>query len=88
MELKQEADVIIKNAGYLINNYPLYYPSITKAYLKSKKAYVISSLEPLYKYDFSYPYILWKKGENFEICTYERCIKKSDDFFEVLQEIQ
>ena len=88
MELKQEADDIIKNGGYFVNSYPLYYPSITKAYLKSTKAYVISSEKPLYKNEFSYPYILWKKGENFEICTYDRCIKKSDDFFEVLREIR
>ncbi len=43
--LKQEADLIIKQGSYYINHYPLYYPSITKAYLKSKKAFVIPILE-------------------------------------------
>ena len=36
LNLKNEADEIIKNGSFYINNYPLYYPTITKAYLKSK----------------------------------------------------
>ncbi len=86
--LKKEADFIIKKGGYYINHYPLYYPSITKAYLKSKKAFVITAKEPRFEVETIYPYILFRKGEDFEICTYERCIKRSSNFFDLLPEIQ
>ncbi len=76
LSLKMEADGIIKNASYYINNYPLYYPTITKAYLKSQKAYILKSQmkNGKCKIDTVYPYILFKKGEKEEVCTYDRCL--------------
>ncbi len=88
LNLKNEADEIIKNGSFYINNYPLYYPTITKAYLKSKKAFVLKTKSPNFEIDIIYPYVLCKKGEDFEICTYDRCIKKSADFSKIVQEIQ
>ena len=84
-----EAKEIIQNGSYYIKNYPLFYSKITKAFLKSEFGeYVIKSLKPLYKEKFEYPYILWEKGEDYEICTIERCIKKSNDLKLLLEEIQ
>jgi len=84
LELKEKALNIIKNGSYFINNYPLYYPSITKAYLKSKKAFVIKSSKPHFEIKKLYPYILFKKGEDFEICTYDRCLKSSKNLEEII----
>jgi len=89
MNLYEEAKSIIDEGSYYIKNYPLYYPTLTKAFFKEIfKTYVITSSKPLYKENFSYPYILWKEGEDFEICTIERCIKKSNDLKSLLEEIQ
>ena len=87
LELKNEADEIIKNGSYYINNYPLYYPTITKAYLKSNKAFIIKTKKPLFELETIYPYLLFKKGEEFEICEYLRCIKKSSNLTEIIKEI-
>ena len=84
-----EAEEIIKNGSFYIKNYPLFYSNITKAFLKKEFGeYVIKSSKPLFKENFTYPYILWKKGEDFEICTVDRCIKKSTDLKSLLEEIQ
>ena len=84
-----EAKNIIKNGSYYIKNYPLFYSALTKAFLKLEfEEYVIKSTKPLYKENFSYPYILWKKGEDFEICSINRCIKKSKSLKALLEEIQ
>jgi len=88
LELKHKAEDIIENGSYFINNYPLYYPSITKAYLKSQKAFVIKTKNPKFEIENIYPYVLFKEGEDFEVCTYDRCIKCSSDFSEIVQEIQ
>jgi len=88
LELKHKAENIIENGSYFINNYPLYYPSITKAYLKSQKAFVIKTKSPKFEIENIYPYVLFKEGEDFEVCTYDRCIKCSSDFSEIVQEIQ
>jgi len=88
LELKHKAEDIIENGSYFINNYPLYYPSITKAYLKSQKAFVIKTKSPKFEIENIYPYVLFKEGEDFEVCTYDRCIKCSSDFSEIVQEIQ
>ncbi|WP_457564944.1 thioredoxin domain-containing protein [Caminibacter sp.] len=77
LNLKYEADEIIKNASYYINNYPVYYPTITKAYLKSQKAYLIKCKHEKCKVD--YPYVLYKPGEKEEVCTYERCFGITPD---------
>ena len=87
LELKNEADEIIKNGSYYINNYPLYYPTITKAHLKSNKAFIIKTKKPLFELEIIYPYLLFKKGEEFEICEYLRCIKKSSNLTEIIKEI-
>ncbi|QCI27690.1 thioredoxin domain-containing protein [Caminibacter pacificus] len=80
---------IIKNGGYYINNYPLFYPSITKAALKDiYKEYVITSKKPLFDYEFDYPYILWKEGEDYEICVVDRCLKRSSSLDELLEGIR
>ena len=84
-----EAKEIIKNGSFYIKYYPLFYSNITKVFLKKEFGeYVIKSSKPLFKENFNYPYILWKKGENFEICTIDRCIKKSNDLKSLLEEIQ
>ena len=84
-----EAKNIIDDGSYYIKNYPLFYSTITKAFLKLEFGeYVIKSSIPLFKETFNYPYILWKRGENFEICTIDRCIKKSNDLNSLLEEIQ
>ncbi len=84
-----QAKEIVENGSFYIKNYPLFYATLTKAFLKIEfKEYVIKSSYPLYKENFSYPYILWKKGENFEICTIERCLGKSNDLKALLEEIQ
>lgn len=88
LELKHKAENIIENGSYFINNYPIYYPSITKAYLKSQKAFVIKTKNPKFEIENIYPYVLFKEGEDFEVCTYDRCIKCSSDFSEIVQEIQ
>jgi len=88
LELKHKAENIIENGSYFINNYPIYYPSITKAYLKSQKAFVIKTKSPKFEIENIYPYVLFKEGEDFEVCTYDRCIKCSSDFSEIVQEIQ
>ncbi|GAB6045425.1 hypothetical protein JCM11957_10230 [Caminibacter profundus] len=88
LELKHKAENIIENGSYFINNYPLYYPSITKAYLKSQKAFVIKTKNPKFEIENIYPYVLFKEGEDFEVCTYDRCIKCSSDFSEIVQEIR
>jgi len=83
-ELYQKAKNIINQASYYINKYHFYYPSITKAYFKIHyKEYIISSKTPLYNEKFEYPYILWKKGEEFEVCTIEKCILKSNNLKEI-----
>ena len=75
--LYKKAENIINQASYYINKYPFYYPTITKAYFKTHyKEYIISSQIPLYNENFEYPYVLWKKGENFELCEIEKCIIK------------
>ncbi|WP_051428169.1 MULTISPECIES: thioredoxin domain-containing protein [unclassified Lebetimonas] len=84
IELKKEADEIIEEGSYYVKNYPLFYASITKAAIKNILGeYIITSETPLYKEDFSYPYVLWKKGESFEICTIYKCIKKSKNLEEI-----
>jgi len=84
-----EAKEIVENGSYYIKNYPLFYATLTKAFLKLEfKEYVIKSQKPLYKENFSYPYILWERGEDYEICTIEKCIKKSNDLKALLEEIQ
>ena len=84
-----EAKSIIDDGSYYIKNYPLFYSTITKAFLKLEFGeYVIKSSKPLFRENFDYPYILWKKGENYEICTIDRCIKKSNDLDSLLKEIQ
>ncbi|WP_051440277.1 thioredoxin domain-containing protein [Lebetimonas sp. JS138] len=84
IELKKEADKIIEEGSYYVKNYPLYYATITKAAIKNILGeYIITSETPLYKGDFSYPYVLWKKGESFEICTIYKCIKKSNNLEEI-----
>jgi len=89
MNLYEEAKSIIDEGSYYIKNYPLYYPTLTKAFFKEIfKIYVITSSKPLYKENFYYPYILWKKGDDFEICTIKSCIKKSNDLKSLLEEIQ
>ena len=83
-ELYQEAKNIISQASYYINKYPFYYPTISKAYLKEKyNEYIISSEKPLYKENFKYPFVLWKKGINYEICTIEKCLKQSQNLEEI-----
>jgi len=83
-ELYQEAKNIISQASYYINKYPFYYPTISKAYLKEKyNEYIISSENPLYKENFKYPFVLWKKGRNYEICTIEKCLKQSQNLEEI-----
>jgi len=85
----EEAKNIVENGSFYIKNYPLYYPRVTKAFFKELfKEYVITSSKPLFKENFDYPYVLWKKGEDFEICTIERCLKKSNDLKDLLKEIQ
>ena len=77
-ELYQKAVGIIEEGSYYISKYPLYYPSITKAYLmKEKGIYVLSTKKPMCN-EFEYPYIEFKYGENYEICTIEKCLKKSE----------
>jgi len=84
-----EAKEIIKNGSFYIKNYPLFYSNIAKAFLKKEFGeYVIKSSKPLFRENFTYPYILWEKGEDFEICTINRCIKKSTDLKSLLEEIQ
>ena len=73
INLKFEAENIIKNGSYYINNYPLYYPTITKAYLKSKKAYLIKC-EDFEKNKIPYPYVLYMPSQKEEVCTYDRCL--------------
>ena len=83
-EFYQEAKNIISQASYYINKYPFYYPTISKAYLKEKyNEYIISSENPLYKENFKYPFVLWKKGRNYEICTIEKCLKQSQNLEEI-----
>jgi uncharacterized protein YyaL (SSP411 family) len=83
LNLKLEADNIIAQGSFYIKNYPLFYPTITKAALKDIVGeFVITSEKPLLE-NFAYPYVLWKKGENFEICTIEKCIKKSKKLEEI-----
>jgi len=89
IELVQEAKEIILMAGELVNKYPLYYPTITKAALKDMYGeYVITSKKPLYNYEFDYPYILWKEGKDYELCTAYRCIKSSLNLNDLIKEIQ
>ena len=89
LEYYNEAKEIIQNGSYYIKNYPLFYSQITKSFLKLEFGeYVIKSSKPLYKKIFHYPYILWKKGEDFEICTIDRCVKKSKNLKLLLEEIQ
>ncbi len=84
-----EAKNIIDKGSYYIKSYPLFYSTITKAFLKVEFGeYAIKSKKPLFKESFNYPYILWKEGENFEICTVNRCIKKSKNLKVLLEEIQ
>jgi len=83
-EFYQEAKNIISQASYYINKYPFFYPTILKAYLKEKyNEYIISSENPLYKENFKYPFVLWKKGQNYKICTIEKCIKQSQSLEEI-----
>ena len=89
IELLDEAKEIILKGGEFINKYPLYYPTITKAALKDIYGeYVITSKKPLFDYEFDYPYVLWREGESYEICTAKRCIKSSSSLDEVLKEIR
>ena len=77
LNLYNEGKEIIKNGSYFAKKYPLYYPTITIATLKEIfNEYVITSEKPLFKENFNYPFVLWKKGENYEICTIEKCLKK------------
>jgi uncharacterized protein YyaL (SSP411 family) len=86
LNLSNKAKEIIKKGSSYIKNYPLFYATLTKAALKDILGeFVITSKEPLYKEEFSYPYVLWKKGEGYEICTFEKCIKKSDNLEEIKQ---
>jgi len=87
LNLKEKALNIIKNGSYFINNYPLYYPTITKAYLKSQKAFIIKSQKPHFEIENIYPYILFEKGKDYEICTYDRCITSSSKLEEILQNL-
>jgi len=80
-ELYQEAENIIKQASYYINKYPFYYPTITKAYLKTHyKEYVISCNKSFY---IKYPFVVFKKGENYELCTIEKCLIQSKNVEEI-----
>jgi uncharacterized protein YyaL (SSP411 family) len=87
--LYEKAHEIIKQASFYINKYPFYYPTITKAYLKTNyKEYVINSTKPLYNKEFNYPYILWKKGENYELCTIEKCLIQDTDLEKIKEYIK
>jgi len=80
-ELYQEAENIIKQASYYINKYPFYYPTITKAYLKTHyKEYVISCDKPFY---IEYPFIVFKKGKNYELCTTQKCLIQTKNLEEI-----
>jgi uncharacterized protein YyaL (SSP411 family) len=82
-KMYQQGVEIINNGSYYISKYPLYYPSITKAYLmKEKGIYIVSSNKVLCE-QFDYPYVELKYGENYEICTIEKCLKKSHSLEEI-----
>jgi len=84
--LYQKAENIITQGSYYINKYPFYYPTITKAYLKTHyKEYVISSEKTLYNSNFNYPFLLWKKGKNYELCTIEKCLLNTNSLEEIKQ---
>jgi len=84
--LWKEGTEIIKTGGYYINRYPLYYPSITKAYLmKHYGVYVLSVEKPECIYT-GYPYLELKQGESYELCTIEKCLIKSGNL-EKIKEI-
>ncbi len=88
MSYYEEALNIIEYAGRYINNYPLYYSTITKAYLKSQKEFIIKSSKPLFDEIFDYPYVLWVEGEDYEVCTLKSCMLKSknlDDIKELIR---
>jgi uncharacterized protein YyaL (SSP411 family) len=83
--LYQKAENIIKQGSYYINKYSFYYPTITKAYLKANyKEYVITSQSPLYDENFDYPFVLWKKGESYELCTIEKCLMQDKNLDKII----
>ncbi|ACM92867.1 thymidylate kinase [Nautilia profundicola AmH] len=76
--LFEKGKEIIDSGSYFIQKYPLYYPTITKAYfMQHYGTYVISMSEPECV-NWEYPYIEIKKGENYELCSVEKCIIKTD----------
>jgi uncharacterized protein YyaL (SSP411 family) len=79
-EMYNKAKKIIQNGSYYINNYPLFYPSITKAYLMDKKGIYVLTTNQVLCNEFIYPYIEFKKGDNYELCTIQNCLEKTTEF--------
>ncbi|GAB6074504.1 thioredoxin domain-containing protein [Nautilia lithotrophica] len=88
LELYNEGINIIKYGGYFINKYPLYYPSITKAYFMYHYGTYVLNIEKPECIDMEYPYMEYKQGENYEICTIEKCILKSGDLKKIKEIIK
>ena len=81
--LWQKGENIIKQGSFYIDKYPLYYPSITRSYLKTiKNLYVITTNTPI-MCNLEYPYLVFKKGVNYEVCTIQNCLKNSKNLDEI-----
>jgi len=77
-DMYQNGMEIVDEGSYYIEKYPLYFPGITKAYfMKHYGVYVLSTQKGCVY--IGYPYLEIKKGENYELCTIEKCIVKNDD---------
>ena len=83
-DLWQKGVNIVKIGSFYINQYPAYYPTLTKAYLKTKyDEYIITSQDIIICNNFNYPFIVFKKGESFELCTIKNCIKQTKNLKEI-----
>ena len=87
-DLYQKGVEITNYGSSYISNYPLYYPSITKAYFMKHYGVYVLNTEFSKCVSLSYPYVEIKKGESYELCTVYKCLYKGKNLEKVKEALR